>query len=143
MAEIHEGGCLCGAVRYRVTGDDPKFTAVCHCKFCQKRTGSAFAEAVYFDETAVQIVGALKTYEYRTDESGRWIKSEFCPNCGTSVTWTIEAFPGWRAIAQGTLDDPNWIKHQLHAWTRSAQAWMVFPPDMQLCETQLGLDEFK
>jgi len=92
MAEIHEGGCLCGAVRYRVTGDDPKFTAVCHCKFCQKRTGSAFAEAVYFDETAVQIVGALKTYEYRTDESGRWVKSEFCPNCGTSVTWTIEAF---------------------------------------------------
>jgi hypothetical protein len=59
MAETHEGGCLCEAVRYRVMGDDPKFTCVCHCTFCQKRTGSAFGEAGYFDEAAVQIVGTL------------------------------------------------------------------------------------
>jgi len=79
--------------------------------------------------------GSLKTYEYRSDESGRWVKTEFCPTCGATVTWTAERFPGARAIAGGTLDDPNWLKLARHIWTRSAQHWMVFPADVELVET--------
>jgi hypothetical protein len=71
MAEIHEGGCLCGGVRYRVIGE-PKIVAVCHCTLCKRRTGSAFGLSAYFDEAAVQITsGVLKTYEYRSDETIR------------------------------------------------------------------------
>jgi hypothetical protein len=82
MAEMHEGGCLCGAVRYRVTAE-PDLAGVCHCTFCKKRTGSAFGVAAYFDESAVQIKGgALKTYEYRSDENNRWLKLEFCRPAG-------------------------------------------------------------
>jgi hypothetical protein len=69
MADEHEGGCLCGAVRYRVT-DEPYLAGVCHCTLCNKRTGSAVGVATYFDEPAVLIKsGALKTYEFRSDET--------------------------------------------------------------------------
>ena len=57
MAEIHEGGCLCGSIRYRVVGD-PIRAGVCHCTFCKRRSGSAFAVSGYFDEAAVQITMA-------------------------------------------------------------------------------------
>ena len=135
MAEIHEGGCLCGRVRYRVLGN-PNRAGVCHCTSCKRRTGSAFGISAYFDEASVQITSdVLKTYEYRSDESNRWIKTEFCPTCGTTVTWTLEARPGVRGIAAGTFDDPNWIKPELHAWTRSALNWMVFPADVEILET--------
>ena len=135
MADTHEGGCLCRAVRYQVVGT-PNLVGVCHCTACQRRTGSAFAVAAYFAEAAVQITsGILQPYEYRSDESQRWIKTEFCPTCGTTVTWTAERFPGARAIAGGTLDDPNWLKLERHIWTRSAQHWMVFPADVELVET--------
>ena len=75
MAETHEGGCLCGAVRYRVVGD-PSYAAVCHCTFCKLRTGSAFGMAAYFNEAAIEITrGVLKAYEFRSDESNRWCKN--------------------------------------------------------------------
>jgi hypothetical protein len=135
MAEIHEGGCLCGSVRYRIVGN-PIIAGVCHCTLCKRRTGSAFGMSAYFDEAAVEITrGGLKTYEYRSDESNRWVKTEFCPTCGTTVTWTGEPIPGRRGIAVGTFDDPNWIKPQRHAWTRSALRWVVFPADVEVFET--------
>ena len=71
MADTHEGGCLCGAVRYRVS-NVPMVTAACHCTFCQRRTGSAFGIVLYFREQDVEIMrGELKTYEHRSDESNR------------------------------------------------------------------------
>ena len=79
--------------------------------------------------------GVLKTYEYRAEESQRWVRTEFCPLCGTLVTWTAEAAPGGRGIAGGTFDDPNWLKLEKHGLTRSAQHWVVFPADVELYET--------
>ena len=71
MSDIHTGGCVCGAVRYRVTGR-PAFGVVCHCKFCQRRLASAFAMVAQFDEKNVEITqGELREYEHRSDESGR------------------------------------------------------------------------
>jgi hypothetical protein len=135
MAEIHEGGCLCGAVRYRIKAA-PFLEAICHCTRCKRITGSAFLTCAYCDDSAVEITsGVLNTYQYRSDESGRWIRTEFCPACGTTVTWTVEWSPGSRAIAVGTLDDPNWITPTMHIWTRSALDWMVFPPNVELVAT--------
>ena len=69
-----EGGCLCGAVRYRVKGE-PVRSSACHCTYCQRRTGSAFGVGAYFRENDVEIMrGDLKAYEYRSDESGRWLR---------------------------------------------------------------------
>lgn len=131
MPEIHEGGCVCGAVRYRVKGT-PIRTSLCHCTFCQRRTGSAFGIGVYFKGEDVEVrQGALTSYEHRSDESRRWLRMEFCPVCGTTVTWTLELLPGARAIAGGTFDDPSWFKVERHSWMRSAHPWIIPPPDVE------------
>jgi hypothetical protein len=128
---MHEGGCVCGAVRYRVK-NAPFRTGVCHCKFCQRRTGSAFGVGVYFRKDDFQLIqGELKAYEHRSDESGRWLRMEFCPNCGTTVTWTLELFPDGRGVAGGSFDDPRWIQIERHAWLRSKQHWVPVPPDIE------------
>jgi hypothetical protein len=130
MDKINEGGCLCGSVRYRVKGD-PLLAAACHCKLCQLRTGSAFSIAVYFGAEQIEFAsGSLKPYRFRSDESDRWVQTEFCENCGTTVTWTSEFQSGRRAISGGTFDDPNWIRIDRHVWTRSAHRWMVYPSDV-------------
>lgn len=131
MKEIHEGGCLCGSVRYRTTGD-PIAGTVCHCRFCQRRTGSAFSEPVLFHTEQVEFLGGPRTmYEHHSDESGRWLRLEFCPRCGTTVSWTAERRPGVRGIAGGTFDDTSWFKVVRHIWTRSARAWIAVPDDVE------------
>lgn len=71
MAEMHEGGSLCGAVRYRAVGDPV-------INFCKRRTGSAFCTYAYFDKPVFEINGGiLKSYEYRSDESNLCLRTEF------------------------------------------------------------------
>ena len=127
MTQIHEGGCSCGRVRYRVTST-PLRSSVCHCTFCQHRTGSAFGIGVFFRDEDVEFLrGELKSYEHRSDETQRWLRMQFCTNCGNTVTWTVGALPGMRAIAGGTFDDPNWLELNRHVWTVSAQKWVTIP----------------
>ena len=131
MSEVHEGGCACGDVRYRVRGQ-PVVTIACHCKFCQKQLGSAFRTTAWFDEKSVEFTkGRLQAYEHRSDESGRWVRMEFCPRCGATVTHTAEVRPGVRAMAIGTFDEPGWITLQRHIWMRSKRPWVVVPADVE------------
>ncbi len=131
---IHEGGCVCGAVRYRVK-NAPARTSACHCRFCQRRTGSAFGIGAYFREADVEILGGeLKTYEHRSDETQRWLRMQFCPRCGATVTWTAEALPGMRAIAGGSFDDPKWLRIERHAWLRSAHPGSAVPEGVERLE---------
>jgi hypothetical protein len=133
MAELRQGGCLCGAVRYRVK-NKPLRASVCNCLGCQRRTGSAFGFGAYFEDKDVSISGERKTYEFRSDETRRWLRNEFCPACGTTVSWTLEAQPGMRAIAVGTFDDPKWLRPGRFAWMRSAHPWVVPPTDVEVFE---------
>jgi len=127
MPDVHEGGCLCGAIRYRVKGK-PLRAYVCHCSFCQRRTGSAFAVIVGFEGENVDLIGdGLTTYEHRVDESNRYFRLNFCNRCGTTVMASIERSPSLRLFMVGTLDDPNWVKVDRHIWTSSAQHWVVLP----------------
>ena len=129
-----EGGCLCGAVRYRITGA-PIRTSVCHCTFCQRRTGSAFGIGVYVRKEDFQLLkGELKSYEHRSDESGRWLRVEFCPKCGNNLTWTLEVMPEARGVAGGSFDDKSWIKPVRHGWTRSKHPWVAIPHGVEVFE---------
>ena len=130
MIEMHEGGCVCGAVRYRVRGE-PVVAMACHCRFCQKRLGSAFALVAYFDEKNIEFTrGELSQYEHRSDESGRWLNMRFCPRCGTTLTHTAEIRPGLRSIAAGTFDEPDWFRIERHIWVRSKRPWVQIPADV-------------
>ena len=127
MQETHSGGCACGAVRYRVHGR-PAFGVVCHCNFCQRRLASAFSVIATFDEKYVEITqGELAECEHRSDESGRWLKMNFCQKCGTTVCHTVEFRPGMKTIAAGTFDDPNWFTIDRHIWVRSKLPWVTIP----------------
>ena len=131
---VHEGGCLCGAVRYKVEGE-PVRASVCSCTHCQRRTGSAFGFGAYFKAEQVHVKGKLVSYEHKSDESGRWLRFEFCPKCGTQVTWTVEAMPGMRAVGVGTLDDPKSMRPQRFGWFRSAHPWVRPPEGVEVVPT--------
>ncbi len=134
MSEVHEGGCLCSAIRYGVKGN-PQRASVCHCTFCQRRTGSAFGFHAFFEEQNVEFSGdELTTYEHRSDESNHWLRLHFCKRCGTTVMMTTEGRPGVRFMMGGTFDDPNWVKIDRHIWTRSAQHWEVLPQNVDCFE---------
>ncbi len=135
MDEIHEGGCVCGSVRYKVKGE-PERAAACACTFCQKRTGSAFGLSIYFKECDVEIgQGELQTYLTMSD-GGRWFETEFCPKCGTTVTWTLELRPGWRGIAGGTFDQPTfWYDLDTFIFARSKPEWLELPSSLDVHDT--------
>ena len=79
MSEKHEGGCFCGSVRYSTMGQ-PFRAAVCHCRYCQLRTGTAFGISVYFKEDKVIFNdGACDTLSYET-ESGSKATLSRCAN---------------------------------------------------------------
>ena len=127
----HAGGCVCGSVRYVVQGD-PERVTVCHCTWCQRRTGSAFGVEAVFPEDQVSVTaGTVKTYRHHSDESGRWLDQHFCADCGANIGFTLEAVPGIRTIAAGTFDDPSWIDPARYpfryVFMRSARHWSETP----------------
>ena len=129
MAEVNEGGCACGAARYRVNGK-PVVTLVCHCRFCQRRLGTAFATLAYFVHANVELIqGSLTECEHHSDETGRWQRMHFCSKCGTTVTHIAEVRPGMKGVAIGTLDDPDWLKIERHIWVQSKRPWLSMPKD--------------
>lgn len=128
MAEHHEGGCLCGAVRYRARGPATR-TLVCHCRACQRMTGSSFYANSVFPEEAVEFTGKLQVYEHTSATSGKAVYLHSCPACATTVSLTFERWPGSVAISRGTFDDPDRLPVDAHIWTESAQAGVMLPAD--------------
>jgi len=135
MTEVREGGCLCGALRYRVNGKPQRVTA-CHCTFCQRRTGGALSIHAWFHEKELDLSGTgVATYEHRSDESNHWLRLHFCSRCATTIMLTLEKYPELRLITGGTLDDPNSIVIDTHVWAKSAPPWMTFPPNVSCFDT--------
>jgi len=118
--EFHEGGCQCGAVRYRTVGEPAK-TAICHCRYCQTRTGSAFGLSVYFAKAQLTVLqGEMRDYHFET-ESGRGFTNQFCVTCGTTLFWHLEMTPELVGVAGGTFDPPTfWFEVKREIFTRSA-----------------------
>ena len=138
MSEKHEGGCVCGGVRFVVDGEPARVT-ICHCAWCQKRTGTAFGtETAYKTEQLTFTGDSLRKYRHISDESGRWLDQHFCSNCGTNLGLSLEAVPGLRTVATGTFDDPSWIKSDKYSfryvYVRSAQDWSELPDDVEQYE---------
>jgi hypothetical protein len=136
--EQHAGGCVWGSVRYVAHGD-PERVTICHCTWCQRRTGSAFGVETVFRREQVTLSGdTLSTYRHVSDESGRWLDQDFCSRCGTNLGIALEAVPGIRTIAAGTFDDPSWVNRGRftfrHVFVRSARDWANVPDDVERYE---------
>ena len=104
------------------TNSDPVRARVCHCRYCQLRSGSPFGIGAWFKEENVKILkGNFKKYKFVT-ESGNDFETNFCEKCGTSVYWTInaDALKGMIAIGAGTFDPPAfWFDISGEIFTRS------------------------
>jgi hypothetical protein len=96
------GGCLCGQVRYSANAD-PAIVAVCHCKNCQKQTGTAFSVLVGVPKTAISVQGNLKTF-HDTGDRGQPVDRNFCPVCGSPIISDVAVMPDLRFIKAGTLE---------------------------------------
>lgn len=128
----HAGGCVCGSVRFRALGEPSRVT-ICHCTWCQRRTGTAFATEVVFDRSQVEITGPeIGHYRHLSDESGRWLDIEFCRRCGGNLGFSLEAVPGVRTLPAGAFDDPAWISAECykvrHVFLRSRRDWSDLSP---------------
>lgn len=119
------GGCSCGELHYE-SNEAVRGVAACHCIACKKRTGTAFGVGCAFMAADVEVTGEYKEYTRKSD-ADRSVTHRFCPNCGTTVMWVAEAFPGGLMIAGGTFDDLSVVTPKVHAWTQSKLDWMALP----------------
>ena len=135
MSDEHEGGCLCGQIRYKVRGA-PERVTICHCTFCQKITGSGYLVQPIFLREKFDSVGDTAHYEHVSDVSGAKVDIRYCPKCGTNVWLELARFPENIGIIGGTFELPNWFPRQgdnvRHIFTRSAQRGTVLPAGVAL-----------
>jgi hypothetical protein len=118
-----KGGCLCGAVRYTAEADATSAT-ICHCRDCQKFTGSGFAALVPVSKAKFAIEGMLKTFS-SLGGSGNPILRHFCPECGSSIAEESEALrPGFIVLNVGTFDDPASAKPAREIFCDDALPWV-------------------
>jgi len=123
MVQPLEGGCQCGAVRYRIEAE-PLGLAACHCRECQRQSGSAFGLSLDVPKGAVRLLsGELRVFTTVAD-SGRTKHCAFCPACGTRIYHDGETST---SIKAGTLDDPTGLEPRAHYWTSSKHAWVAIP----------------
>jgi hypothetical protein len=128
---IHEGGCLCGAIRYE-TLKEPIRVAICHCRFCQRATGSAYMVEPVFQDIDFRLTrGALATYQQRSEGSGKMVTIHFCQVCGTRIFLGLERAPDIRGVYAGTFDDPDWfaitLDNSYHLFLESARHDSIIP----------------
>ena len=137
MGEAREGGCQCGAVRYRVEGE-PIALAACHCTLCQRQSGSAFGLSLAVPRERFHLLsGELRTFTVTCD-SGRQKDCLFCPTCGTRILHRVQSTERALSVKAGTLDDTSDLRPDLHIWTRSKQPWVVLSEGTPCFEREPG-----
>ena len=130
MATGYEGGCTCGAVRYRLTSP-PMFVNCCHCTWCQRETGTAFALNAMIEADRVELLrGAVEVVDTPSN-SGKGQKIARCPTCRIAL-WSNYAGAGdaVRFVRVGTLDEPERMPPDIHIFTSTKQPWVVLAPKM-------------
>ncbi|MBT4854351.1 MAG: GFA family protein [Halieaceae bacterium] len=123
------GGCLCGDITYEYDQQQSTAALHCHCRDCQKVTGSGKATIVLFPEDAVKITGTFKQYG-ALGSDGSHVNRGFCSRCGSQMFTHIEEMPGLIFVKAGTLDDSSWVQVSLNCWESTASQWS--PADSEL-----------
>ena len=129
-----EGGCTCRAVRYRMTGR-PIFVHCCHCRWCQRETGSAFVINALIEADRVVVIAGEPHVVLTPSNSGKGQKITRCPTCHIAL-WSTYAGAGGAArfVRVGTLDEPSALSPDAHIFTRSKLPWVGLPRDMPAFE---------
>jgi hypothetical protein len=135
MGELNiTGGCLCKAVRYRVTAA-PIATRICWCRLCQYLGAGSATVNVCFPSNAITTEGELQDYA-STADSGNRMHRRFCPRCGTGLFSEAEARPHLIFVRAGSLDDREVARPQMTIWTKQAPSWACFNADLPRVDGQ-------
>jgi hypothetical protein len=142
----YEGGCLCGAIRYRL-GARPLGVNACHCDDCKKLSGATNLLMILAPRNAFeQKGGEVARYRKRAD-SGREIDIVRCAACGVRLWHEPLSSPNLVFVAGGTLDDSRWVIPASHIWTEKAVPGVPFEDDAITVagqpDRQTLLDAFK
>jgi hypothetical protein len=130
-----EGGCACGKMRYRLTAT-PLIVHACHCRDCQRLTGSAFVTNIWIERRFVEANDAPLRSVMLTGGTGNPHEVFSCAECGTALWSKYHAAPGDTLLLRaGTLDYPEAVKPDVHIFTRSKLPWLELPADAQVFET--------
>jgi len=123
-----EGGCDCRGVRYRML-TRPLFVHCCHCRWCQRETGSAFVLNAMIEADRVVVLDGEPDVVLTPSNSGKGQKIARCPVCRIAL-WSNYAGAGdaVRFVRVGTLDDPDRLPPDIHIFTSTKQPWVVLPP---------------
>jgi len=122
-----EGGCSCGAVRYRLTSE-PMFVHCCHCLNCQRQTGGAFVINLLIEADRVQLLsGEPQPVDVPRDD-GSAQRIYRCPTCQVAM-FSEYGRPEVRFVRAGTLDEPRAITPDVHIFTKSKVGWVALPDD--------------
>jgi hypothetical protein len=120
------GGCSCGAVRYRLASG-PMFVHCCHCRDCQRQTGSAFVINALIETDRIEIAGIRPEPVAMPTDSGRPHDTYRCAACKTAVWSDYGHRPALRFVRVGTLDDPAVLPPDVHIFVRSKLPWIGLP----------------
>jgi hypothetical protein len=125
--EIFEGGCTCRHVRYRMMSR-PMFVHCCHCRWCQRETGTAFALNAMIEADRVELLSGEVELVDTPSNSGKGQRIWRCPICRIAV-WSnyAGAGDGIRFVRVGTLDEPDRLPPDIHIFTMSKQPWVILP----------------
>jgi len=130
LTDVVEGGCSCGFVRYQIVSS-PLITHCCHCRYCQRQTGAAFALNALFETNNVKIISGAVDEVMTESPSGKGQKIARCPKCRVAV-WSNYFMGGIkdmiRFIRVGTLDNPDQFPPDVHIYTESKQPWVNMAP---------------
>jgi hypothetical protein len=122
MTRLITGGCACGALRYSC-GERPLAQLICHCRDCQRASGSAFAACLLLPTDRLQFHGGqLKAYAV-VSAKGRAIQRSFCPECGSPVAIRRPEMPDVQFVQAASLDNPAIFTPTCEVWVSRAQAW--------------------
>lgn len=118
-----EGSCACGQLRATSTGD-PMRVSVCHCLDCKRRSGSAFAYQARWPDDQVQFEGDYREWT-KANEGGSNATFRFCPNCGSTVAYSLDSMPGLTAIPVGAFADPAFPPPEYSVYEGRMPDWLA------------------
>ena len=119
---METGGCLCRKVRYKFDRKKIVSAGHCHCKDCQKVTGSGKATIIFIPTESLMINDKYKIYSV-VGTDGTNVHRGFCPSCGSPIISYVTEQPNLRFIKAGSLDDSTWVKTESSFWSTSACEW--------------------
>jgi hypothetical protein len=122
-----EASCSCGQLRVRCAGE-PVRLSICHCLECQKRTGSPFGVQARFRREQVMMEGKATEFE-RVGDQGNHITFRFCPECGSTLYWTLDGFPDIVAVAIGGFADRDFPTPRISGYERRRHPWVIVPDE--------------